>query len=35
MAQTGIYYKTKWLSADNSVNLHGRVMILVHGTSTH
>ena len=32
MAQTGIHYKTKWLSGDNSVNIHGRIMVLVHGT---
>jgi len=32
MAQTGIHYKTKWLSADNSVNIQGWIMVLVHGT---
>jgi len=35
MAQTGIHYKTKWLSGDNSVNIHGRIMVLVHNTSSH
>jgi len=34
MAQIAIHYKTKWLSGDNSVsvNIHGRIMVLVHGT---
>ena len=35
MAQTGIHYKTKWLRRDNSVNIHGRSMVLVHGTSSN
>ena len=35
MAQTGIHYKTKWLSGDNSVNIHGRSMVLVHYISPH
>jgi len=32
VAQTGIHYKTQWLSGDNSVNIQGRIMVLVHGT---
>jgi len=35
MAQTGIHYeKNKWLWGDNSVNIHGRTMVLIHNTSS-
>ena len=27
IAQTGIHYKTKWKSEDNSVNIKGRIMV--------
>jgi len=35
MAQTHIHYKKKWLWEDNYVNIQGRIMVLVHGTSSH
>ena len=36
MAWTGIHYEqNKWLRADNSVNIQGRIMALVHCPSSH
>ena len=36
MAQTGIHYeKSKLLWGDNSVNIQGRIMVLVHGPSSY
>ena len=35
IAQTGIHYKTKWLSGDYSVNIHCRIMGFVHSTSSN
>jgi len=34
MAQTGNNYE-KWLRGDNTVNIQGRIMVLVHSTSSH
>ena len=35
MVQTGIHYeKKKWLRGDNYVNIQGRIMVLVQGTSS-
>ena len=33
--QTGIHYEKKWLRGDNSINIQGRIMVLVHSTSSH
>ena len=35
MAQTDIHYEKKWLWGDNSVNIQGRIMVLVHCPSSH
>ena len=36
MAWTGIHYEqNKWLRVDNSVNIQGRIMALVHCPSSH
>ena len=35
MAQTDIHYEKKWLRGDNSVNIQGRIMVLVHCPSSH
>jgi len=34
MAQTGILYE-KWLWGDNTINIQGRTMVLVHSTASH
>jgi len=34
MAWTGIHYE-KWLGGDNSINIQGRVMVIVHCPSPH
>ena len=35
MAKTGIHYENnKWLWGDNSVNIHGKIMVLMHCPST-
>ena len=34
MARTGNIYE-KWLRGDNNVNIQGRIMVLVHSTSSH
>ena len=36
MARTGVHYENnKWLMGDNSVNIQGRIMVLVHYPSPH
>ena len=35
MVQTGIHYKTKWLSGDNSIHIRGRIMVNGHCPSPH
>jgi len=36
MAQIHIHYeKNEWLRGDNTVNIQGRIMVLVKGTSSH